>query len=83
MIYEEQGFIAVQYTFLDVHLSSSLSLSLSFHAPDKMVYVSILTISHVPNLTFFVPDLIGASNVRKIEHSSFWKELYSRNQWIQ
>jgi hypothetical protein len=34
--------------------------SLSFHAPDKMVYVFTLTISHVSNLTFFVLDLVGA-----------------------
>jgi hypothetical protein len=29
--------------------------------------VPILTISHIPNLTFYVPDLTGASNVLKIE----------------
>jgi hypothetical protein len=46
----------------------------SLHAPDEMINVSILTTSHVPNLTFFVPNLGGALNVPKIEqcrHYSF------------
>ncbi len=30
-------------------------------------HVPNLPISHVPNLTFYVPNLTGASNVRKIE----------------
>jgi hypothetical protein len=30
-------------------------------------YVPILTTSHVPNLTFYVPNLTGSKNVPKIE----------------